>query len=309
VAPITGRSLVLANEEAWQQGNPLATATFAAEMAILAIGSMLAEKKPPHIRGLLLTIAGLSAFVILRSGSRGQLLAAMAGIVVVSFAVLNGARRRNFLFAFIPACVLLAAVVFLKDAFIEATGMTWVEKRWSVEQMQEHAMNYRLTTASALLSEFVSAASRNPLVLLGGTGAASSYQLIGFYCHVVPVEALCEYGIVGAALYLMITWATFQSIRMMLKAKGITSADKTPIALLAGLFTVYFLLTFKQGSLLGHTEYFAAAMIVGRLRLATLGVPRRASPVAARSAAAQYSPATVPGLPQFAGPPLNLPSR
>ena len=170
-------------------------------------------------------------------------------------------------------------------------------------------MNYRLTTASALLSEFVSAASRNPLVLLGGTGAASSYQLIGFYCHVVPVEALCEYGIVGAALYLMITWATFQSIRMMLKAKGITSADKTPIALLAGLFTVYFLLTFKQGSLLGHTEYFAAAMIVGRLRLATLGVPRRASPVAARSAAAQYSPATVPGLPQFAGPPLNLPSR
>jgi hypothetical protein len=309
VAPMKGRGLVLLNEESWEQGNPLAVASFAAEMAILAIGFMLAERKSPQSRAILLAIAGLSAFVILRSGSRGQLLAAMAGIAVVSFAVLSGARRRNFLFAFIPACVLLGAVVFLKDAFVEAAGGGWIERRWNLEEMQETFAQSRVQMAAGLLYEFVSAASRNPLVLIGGTGAASSYQLVGFYCHVVPVEALCEYGIVGAALYLMILWAAVQSVRVMLKAKSIPSADKTQIAFLAGLFAVYFLLTFKQGSLFGHTEYFATAMIIGRLRVATLGVPRGVSAVAARSAAAPYSPATVPGLPQFAGPPVNLPSR
>jgi hypothetical protein len=309
IAPMEGRGLVLLNEESWEQGNPLAVGTFAAEMAILAVGFMLAERKSPQTRAGLLLIAGLSAFVILRSGSRGQLFAAMAGIAVVSFGVLSGARRRNFLFAFIPACVLLGAVVFLKDAFIEAAGGGWVERRWSVEEMQEHVQRYRFGMASALLSEFISAASRNPLVLLVGMGAASSYQLIGFYCHVVPVEALCEFGIVGAALYLMILWAAIQSIRIMFKTKDITSGNKTQIAFLAGLFAVYFLLTFKQGSLFGHTEYFATAMIIGRLRLATLGAPRSVPAVAARSTAAPYSRATVPGLPQFAGPPVNLPSR
>ena len=299
VAPMKGRGLVLLNEESWEQGNPLAVGSFAAEMAILAIGFMLAERKSPQSRAILLAIAGLSAFVILRSGSRGQLLAAMAGIAVVSFAVLGGARRRNFLFAFIPACVLLGAVVFLKDAFVEAAGGGWVERRWNLEEMQETFAQSRVQMAAGLLYEFVSAASRNPLVLIGGTGAASSYQLVGFYCHVVPVEALC----------LMILWAAVQSVRVMLKAKSIPSADKTQIAFLAGLFAVYFLLTFKQGSLFGHTEYFATAMIIGRLRVATLGVPRGVSAVAARSAAAPYSPATVPGLPQFAGQPVNLPSR
>jgi hypothetical protein len=305
IAPMRGRGLVLLNEDSLEQGNPLAVGTFGAEMAILAVGSMLAQRRPPHIRALLLVVAALGAFVILRTGSRGQLLAAMAGIIGVSFAVLNGARRRNFLVAFVPACILLGAVVLLKDAFVSSAGGGWIERRWSLETMQETFEKSRLQMASELLYEFLSAAGRNPLILVGGLGAASSYQLIGYYCHVVPVEALCEYGFIGLILYGMILWATVRSLWLMVKSKRLSVEDKTQVAFMAGLFAVYFLLTFKQGSLFGHTEYFATAMMIGRLRTATL-VPS----VQAGSAvpAVPHVRHAAPAMPPFAMPSAKVPT-
>lgn len=270
VAPMRGRGLVLSNAESFEMGNPLAVGTFGAELAVLAIGSMLAEKKLPHVRAFLLFVAALGAFVTLRSGSRGQLIAAMVGIAIVSFGVMSGARRKNFLLSFIPACILLGGLIFLKDAFVSSSNADWIEKRWSFETIQATFERSRLQMATDLLYQFFDAASRNALVLIGGLGAAASYQLFGHYCHVVPVEALCEYGIIGAVLYGMIAWAVVQSIRIMYRSKRLGSNDKAAVALIAGLFAMHFALTFKQGSLFGHTEYFGLGMIIGRLRTTSL---------------------------------------
>lgn len=271
IAPMKGRGLVLLNEEAWEQGNPLAVGTFGAELAVLAVGLMLAQRGAIQSQAFLLAVAALGAFVTVRSGSRGQLVATMIGIAVVSFGVMGGARRKNFFYTFIPICILLAAVILLKDVFIASAENARLEKRWDIENMQATFEQSRVRMASELLYEFVDAASRNPLVFIGGLGAAASYQLLGFYCHVVPVEALCEYGVIGFILYAMMLWATVQAIRKMYRSNHISAADKVSVALFAGLFALQFMLTFKQGSLFGHTEYFGAAMVIGRLHMATLG--------------------------------------
>jgi hypothetical protein len=286
IAPMKGRGLVLLNEEAWEQGNPLAVGTFGAELAVIAVGLMLSGGKAVQSRAFLLVVAALGAFVTLRSGSRGQLVATMIGIAVVSFGVMSGARRKNFLYTFIPVCILLAAVFFLKDAFIASAENARLEKRWEIETMQATFEQSRVRMASDLLYQFVDAASRNPLVFVGGLGAAASYQLLGFYCHVVPVEALCEYGVVGFILYSMLLWATVQAIRTVYRSKYIPAAEKVPVALFAGLFALQFILTFKQGSLFGHTEYFGFALVLGRLNMATLGA-REASRAIERP---QYRP-------------------
>jgi len=227
-------------------GNPLAVAQMAGNVVFAAL-LLKGRKTKKYFDPIKWVLAAICLVLIIKSGSRGQLIALFLSLIVTWPLAHSIQNFKGFLFAL----GLLAIVFFVSSwALTEFWGKT---DRWSDQSMNE-AVGGRLDQAFVLLTHWL----KNVFTIFFGLGNSASYdpRIIGLYPHFVPLEILGEEGLIGFSLYLYII---FSGIKSAVESYSLTKNSDQARQLLAVLcsMSIYaFLLSLKQGSLLSNLEFF-----------------------------------------------------
>ena len=246
-----GRKVILGDDTSLV-GNPLAIAESA------GITIMCAILVPRLFRGdvlLKLLICGVCMFAIIKSGSRGQLIA-LAFALIVAFPVTHSVRN--------PKIVVGSALVVLFLAYLTMLGLElfWSDSgRYTGASMADDYQE-RIDMISRLMSAWLA----SPASIIFGLGNSSSFDMSinGYYPHFVPVEILCEEGLIGAFLY---TWMLAIVIREAIYVgirKKLPRDESAGLAILVGIIVYMFMISLKQGSLLGSTTFFMSVILFMR---------------------------------------------
>lgn len=223
---------------------PLAIAQLGAYMFVLAVMFM-------RWRGLswLLAIGllAVSVLLVIKTGSRGQLIA----MVATSLLLAPMSRGKSLLHSYMP--VLIFAGLSMAALWYAAPGLLspMEDDRFAASRAVEDYEG-RLDSARALFDAYLSSGI---LGLLFGLGSSASFspEVVGFYPHIVPIEILCELGIVGASLFLGVLGLTIRSVLRYMRTLAVVDSDgggRRVVASLAALFICELLLSMKEGSLL-----------------------------------------------------------
>ena len=234
------------------QTNPLALSTMAGTVFLICALSLGRPNRWP-MRLFAMACIPVALAVILKSGSRGQLIAsgiALFAALPIAFRIKDGKSL---------ATLALIAVVVLGlglwgSSFVDVDASRWSDARTSQDVAGRFAMARALLGVST--SEFFTA--------LFGLGNSSAFQVLGIYPHITGLEVLAEEGIFGAAIYLIILLLTFRSVKRIIKLP-LRDSERQGVAILAGLFIFELILSWKQGSLLFSVYVFAYAIALARL--------------------------------------------
>lgn len=261
------RGLVTNGAGGAEETNPLALASLGGVVAASAL--FVGFGRRGALEWLLrFAVATLCLLLIIRSGSRGQLLA-----IVVSLAVMLPVRfrlgsARGFIPALLACAVVVAALELGLSLYIAQDDLN--EERWGATRSAEDVYG-RLQMVGALLSHW----SRSAGALFFGLGnsAALDPRIVGMYPHNMPLEILGEEGFIGFALLLALLYTVFAAFIRARKAT-VDADEKGMLAAVGSAFVFSFLLSFKQGSLLGNYSVFMTALLLTRTSIAL--VRRRA---------------------------------
>jgi hypothetical protein len=253
------RGLMVLGDRTESQSNPLAIASLGGTIMVAA-AACLFMRASLWQRLLYLLVAAIGLAVVLRSGSRGQL--AAAAIALLACWPLTVSRDRR-----LGALVLLPLIL----GCLSWLGYTlWTElgiesERWTGQTSSEDAAG-RLDMAAALLGKSFA----SPATALFGLSNSSSFYHIGFYPHIAALEVLAEEGLVGFILLCIFLAVTF---RNLIRFRGLQTGPTGILvaAMLTGLFTFEFLLTFKQGTLISSTYVFFYGIVAERVLLSAAG--------------------------------------
>jgi hypothetical protein len=256
VAPMRGQGIILIGGSL---GNPLTIGSFGAYAAILGFITSFGEKRIV-LRVAKIAVAILGAYVCLRSGSRGQMIACVLCAGAGAYYVMSGIKHQQLLKPLaIFAVLIIAAIYAVQEWGIGEFGYSY---RWNAEEMIDAMRRGRLETAGRLLEYF---AAQSPVQWAIGLGSSASYKVVGFYCHMVPPEVLCELGLVGFAIYGMICWRSYHAARGLISEDQLGFMARRTVAALLCLLAFEAILQLKQGSLLSSYMFFTATIMVGRV--------------------------------------------
>ncbi|MBI5316140.1 MAG: hypothetical protein HZB34_09230 [Nitrospirae bacterium] len=255
--PWEARTIVLE----YGRGNPLAVSGMAGMVALSAI---LADPWPSS-RIWKITkwiVAALCVILVIRSGSRGQLL----GLICLSALCWPISRRMKDVKQFV---FWIALVLFLTIITTWALQEFWAKQeryyaggnRWS-EQAMEGALSGRFDQGLYLVRLWFN----SPETVVFGLGNSASYdpRILGIYPHFVPLEILAEEGLIGFAIFLAILYVAARNALQCSRLVRLDPKERSIFAALLAMFLYTLLLAFKQGSLLGNLEPFMFAIILGK---------------------------------------------
>lgn len=250
-----GRSVVLPSSVVTYKANPLATGSLGGTIAIIA--AFLSWPKLRFLNILKWSVVVLGLFLAIRSGSRGQTFAA----IMVIFACWPIAYRLHGFKAYASLgsviIVLVAATFWGLDAY-------WADSdRWTEDALDE-AAGPRLSRSSHIFDHWFA----TPATIFFGLGSSASTDLLRIYSHVVPVDILTEEGILGFLIYVGIVWICLKNGLSSFFLVRYNPVQRTRLAILFAIFIYYFLLSLKEGSLLGSTPLFMAAILMGKYQKA-----------------------------------------
>lgn len=256
-----GRGLVVYGHAALQddfniyryETNPLALSTLGGTVFLIA-ALLLGRPSGALLRAFALACIPISLAVILRSGSRGQLLASGAGLFVglpIAFRLKDG---RSLASLILIACIVLG-LGWWSTSFVDIDTTRWADSRAS----QDVAGRFEM--AQALLG----ASSRNLFTALFGLGNSSAFSVVGYYPHITGLEIVAEEGVLGATVYFAILFLAFRSVLRIARRPGLADGQRNALAILASLFVFELILSWKQGSLLFSVYVFAYAIVLGRI--------------------------------------------
>jgi hypothetical protein len=250
-ADYEGRKIVLGDGET-EGGNPLAIAQMAGVTIICAIMMKRLFAGDYLVR---IAIAIICVIAIVKSGSRGQLIG-LAGALMLAYPFRYSIKNpKVFVVSAIAAVVLIYVTVIGLDTFWAESG------RWTGQKM---ASDYeiRIDRSSRVLSAWFA----NPSAILFGLGNSASFDpsIIGHYPHIVPVEILCEEGIIGATIYIWILVLFFRHSIAMFRRSAPDDDERSTISILVGIAIYLFILSLKQGNLLGVTQFFMTVMLLSK---------------------------------------------
>lgn len=235
-----GRGVLLLQENF--NSNPLAL-TQAAGASLICLTLSPVIRRLPRLIGPPTILVALTTVVIvfLRTGSRGQIISAIGTLLLFT-----AATRRGIWF--VPASALAMSLI---GSGLLQEEVRINESRWSEQQIQRDLSVDRIGSAERLLDYWFSSDIFHQVFGLGNSTAADP-RLLGNYPHVVPIEVLCEEGLVGASLLLAALSATVYSL---IKAIRQSSHELRSLFITVLALVVYeFLITLKQGSLISsHT--------------------------------------------------------
>ncbi|WHZ30327.1 MAG: hypothetical protein OJF51_005130 [Nitrospira sp.] len=243
------------------RGNPLAVSAMAGLVALVVI---LTDPWPFSRvwNAAKWLVVGLCLFLVVRSGSRGQLFGVI-GVAAVCWPI---SRRMENVKQFV---VWTSLVLFMTGITFWALQEFWAKQenyyaggnRWSGQAM-EGAMSGRFDQGLYLVRLWFDSVE----TIVFGLGNSASYdpRILGIYPHFVPLEILAEEGLIGFVLFLAILYVTAQSAAKYFRQVQTDSMARSPFAALVAMFLYTLVLAFKQGSLLGNLEPFMFATILAK---------------------------------------------
>jgi len=261
-----GRQIVFTDALYWQgrrreAGNPLAIATLGGYLAI--IGVLMNFPRATNFWKYARWGAVVSGVIaVLLSESRGQFFA----MVIAIIALLPISRQIRNWRGFLATAIGL--LIFAGVTFVAFDALAAGSQRWSRDTMFDVFQSTRVTMASRVLSVW---ANSSPIHWLLGLGTSSSYDvtILGIYPHVVAVEVLAEEGIIGFLLFGLAIAAAARSILRTANYVRHDPEQRGVLATVASLAFFQFVLSFKQGSMLGSTELFALIAVASRIAAMT----------------------------------------
>ena len=236
------------------EGNPLAVASYGGYVGICALFSVYGRKFSPLV-ALKVAIFFLAAFVIIKSSTRGQLIA----LVLVSFVwlpiIARTTMKRSTVLAMLGSAAIAGIAFYVFNNVLLGTG------RWQAANI-DGASTGRVEMAISLLGYWF---GEGPLAWLLGTGNSSSYKIVGFYPHNVPAEILAEEGLIGFGFFVaFVVSVMFRSGKMMF-SEHLRTESRVNLGILLAMFCFDGILSLKQGSMLGSPSLFGAGMAIGWL--------------------------------------------
>jgi hypothetical protein len=264
--------------------NPLALSTLAGTVFLICALS-LGRPNGLVMRLLAMGCIPITLAVILRSGSRGQIIASGAGLVVALPIAFRPRDGKSF------ATLIFIAVLVLGLGWWAASLVDLNSSRWSNTQASQDVEG-RLAMAQALLG----ASTSNFLTTIFGLGNSSAFKVVGFYPHITGLEVMAEEGIVGSAIYFSILFLAFRSVKRISGQFEMSESERNGLAILAGLFVFELILSWKQGSLLFSVYVFAYAIALARLEAPANARLWVRLPIATAATATTPSPPPFPNL-------------
>ena len=250
-AEFVGRKILLGGDSSLV-GNPLAIAEASGITIICAVMMTRMFRGDVFVK---LLICGICLFAIIKSGSRGQLIA-LAFALIVAFPITYSVKN--------PKIVVGSALVVLLLGYATLVGLDlfWADSdRFSGDTMARDYQG-RLGKITRLMTAWLA----DPGAIVFGLGNSSSFStsINGSYPHFVPIEILCELGIVGALMYLwLLAIVIRESIFVAFRYKGERN-ETAGLAILVGVVVYMFMISLKQGSLIGSSTFFMSVMIFVR---------------------------------------------
>ena len=229
----------------------------------IVLGSLYQSSPRPLLSNLLRIISVLGGTLLaVRSGSRGQLVFALIAVVLAYPLARQVLSAKRLVTALIGAAMLVAIVVLLADQ-VRSSGSYQEERRWSSSDF-ESGSNVRFGNVMLLMSEYASSPTR----WVTGLGFYSYYYLdpVQEYSHCLSVDMLAELGFVGLALFSSVLILTIKNAKRVFTLISASPRLRNGFGCLVGVTLYQFLLSNKQGNLIGSYILFSLMLILARVR-------------------------------------------
>jgi hypothetical protein len=275
-----GHELTLGGENIFEfETNPLAMSSMAGTVVVIA-ALWFARPNPVFLRALAAICIPVGIAVILRTGSRGQLIATGAALIV-ALPIAFRLREIRSIAALLLAAAVVAGMGWWATSVVQIDITRW-ESSTSVD-----AVTGRFDNAEMLLR----AATSNVRGIVFGLGNSSAFKILGIYPHITGLEVIAEEGLIGAAMYFGILFLAIRSILRIVGRPDFDDLKRNVLAMMTGLLVFEFIISWKQGSLLISVYVFAYAITLARLESPINSIENAAATKAARAK---------PGPPRFA---------
>ena len=245
------RSIVLESALGDVDTNPLAVASYAGYIAICSVFSIYGRKFSPLI-ALKIAIFCLAVYVIFKSSSRGQLAAVTAVCFVWLPIVARATMKRSTILAFLAALIVVGGILYFINE-VKDTG------RWQTQHV-ETATEGRFFMATSLLEYW---AGEGVGAWMLGLGNSSSFKIVGFYPHNIPVEVLAEEGLLGFFIYLCFGLTVLRRAGRLMFSKNLEQETRVNLGIFLALFCFEGILTLKQGNLIGSSAWMGMGVTIG----------------------------------------------
>ena len=253
------RGLMLGANSMEEETNPLALAGLGGSVAVTAM--LLRPRRLSRLMWpLRLLVTGAALLLIVRSGSRGQLLAVVIAILAMLPVSLRMTSLNGMISAATGALVVAASLGYGYSQYIAGHDV----ERWSRSNSAADT-TVRFQMVNKLLATWQ---TDGPSVLFGlGNSASWDPKINGIYPHNVPMEVLGEEGLVGFALYLVVCGNAIVALFRAARASMTRGDDRTVVAALGAGFLFFLFISFKQGNMLGSVEFFMYSILMARLTI------------------------------------------
>ncbi len=236
-------------------GNPLATGRAGGTLAIAAV-LMRSTKQSTIFNALRLTafVTGMAMAVL--SGSRGQSFG--AGLVVILLYPLSRkvANVKQFFLVAGGFLIVVLSVYLVFDLFVSE------QNYGRYTSGVDESLDARWQRIMLMLDHFVD----RPEAWLVGIGPGGFSSLTGLhYTHNVPTEVLVELGLVGAVIFGSMLILITRHWRILHKTLDDEPKWRGTSAVLLGMFLYNFILSCKQGSIIGAPGPILYFVLIGRV--------------------------------------------
>jgi hypothetical protein len=242
-------------------GNPLVPAQLAGCTALSAL-----FLKPRRLGWLGMAKWAAVAFCLLlmvRTGSRGQVIGGFLALALAWPAAFRMKSAGSFLALLLGLAFIVGGGFLAYDAYWNTFANRGVGRRWEGGEIGKD-ISGRLDSAFVLLSHWAD----DPAAIFVGLGNSASYdpRILGIYPHFVPLEILGEEGLIGFFLFLWIMVLAFRCIRQGFALVKADDRLRGVFGTVYGMFVYSFILSLKQGSMLGTVLLFTFAILLSRFQ-------------------------------------------
>jgi hypothetical protein len=250
------RGVLISGGAAELETNPLAIANLGGAVASAAL--FLRTRSLPVLSWIVrLVVVAAALALIVKSGSRGQLVATLATLILMMPVAFQISHVRGLVPMFIAMAVIFCAAEYSAENFIRRDDDRWSQTDATGAASERWRMN------QAVLEHW----AQSPGSVLFGLGNSAAYDpnILGGYPHDVPLETLGEEGVVGFIIYLSINGLALRGLLRGMRLTKDDTGSRRLLAVAGANFVFSLITTLKEGNMVGSAEFFMAAIILARM--------------------------------------------
>lgn len=197
----------------------------------------------------------LSLYVLIKTGARGQTVFAIVATVIVFLMKGKNIAGRIVILTMFGSLLSVLLIELLSDMWSGS-------ERWSIEKITQDGVG-RFEIAMYGLELW----SQSIIGIVFGIGHLTIEKVTGSYPHIVVLEVLAEEGVLGFLLFLWFVLICFRKGFKLASKTRMSKNDSGALFVLVGIMIYCFMLSFKQGTILGNWPFFLFGSIVSVVSL------------------------------------------